>query len=135
MRARAEKAGLGSLIAVESAGVAGYHVGDPPDPRTVEAALARGYDLREQRAQKIRHSDLFDFDLIVAMDQGHLRHLQGMGSGSARLMLFGDLTPSLRSADVPDPYYGGEEGFTKVLDMIETGCAALLDRVKAQAPA
>jgi len=124
LRARAADAGLEGLR-VDSAGTHGYHVGEPPDPRTVAAAARRGYDLAPLRARKLSPSDYADFDLLLAMDRGHLRLLEnGRPPGSpARLRLF-------LERDVPDPYYGGAEGFEEVLDLIEAGCDRLLTEIR-----
>lgn len=123
-----EEAGLGRVIAADSAGTHGYHVGDPPDPRSCQAAAARGFDLSALRARKVTARDFQDFDLILAMDRGHLAHLEAMRPEGARaeLKLYLDFHPSSRAKDVPDPYYGGPEGFARVLDMIEATSKALL---------
>lgn len=118
-------------VRVDSAGTHGYHIGDPPDPRTVRAARSRGYDLSPLRARKLVAADFSRFDLLLAMDRGHLeimRRLAPAGS-PAELALFTEFAPApWRGLDVPDPYYGGPEGFTVVLDMVEAGARALLDR-------
>lgn len=128
LRARAAAAGFAGLL-VDSAGTHGYHVGEPPDPRTIEAAARRGYDLSGLRARKLRPADYADFDLLLAMDRGHLRLLRGgcPPAGLPRLRLF-------LERDVPDPYYGGDAGFEQVLDLIEAGCDRLLAEVRGRAP-
>lgn len=127
-----EDAGLD--VRVDSAGTHGYHIGEGPDPRTVRAARARGYDLSRLRARKLVVADFDRFDLILAMDRGHLdimRRLAPVGS-AAQLALFSDFAPApWRGRDVPDPYYGGADGFVEVLDMVEAGSRALLARVTA----
>ena len=129
-----EDAGLGKAIATDSAGTHGYHIGDPPDHRSSAAAAARGFDLTALRARKVTARDFHDFDLILAMDQGHLSHLAAMRpkDGTADLKLFLDFHPSTRAKDVPDPYYGGPEGFTEVLDMVEATSKALLAHAKGK---
>ena len=125
-------ADAGLDVRVDSAGTHGYHIGDPPDPRSVRMARTRGYDLSPLRARKLVASDFSRFDLILAMDHGHLDHMRRMApAGSkAELALFGDhAPPPWRGRDVPDPYYGGEDGFVEVLDMVEAGARALLARV------
>lgn len=124
-------AGLGSSILVDSAGTHGYHIGDPPDPRTVRAAAARGYDLSTLRARKLTTGDFHRFDLILAMDRGHLDIMRRMApaGASAELALFTAWAPApFAHHDVPDPYYGGPDGFATVLDMVEAGARALLAR-------
>ena len=127
-------AGLGKAITADSAGTHGYHIGDPPDPRSCSTAAARGFDLSDLRARKVRAADFHDFDLILAMDQGHFAHLKARQpkGATAQLKLFLDFHPSPGTKDVPDPYYGGPEGFTQVLDMIETASEALLAHAKGR---
>lgn len=124
LRALAGKENL--KIHVESRGTHDYHVGEPPDERAQRHAKRRGYDLSAQRARHVARPDFEDFDLIVAMDRGHLRMLERLCPAQHRkkLRLF------LAGADVPDPYYGGPEGFERVLDMIEEACRGLLDEIK-----
>ena len=126
-------AGLGNAITADSAGTHGYHVGDPPDPRSSAAAAARGFDLSTLRARKVTTTDFHEFDLILAMDRGHFAHLAAMQPKTARaeVKLFLDFHPA-RGKDVPDPYYGGPEGFNDVLDMIEQASATLLAHAKGR---
>lgn len=126
-----EEAGLGQSITTDSAGTHGYHVGEPPDSRSCAAAQTRGFDLSALRARKVKASDFQDFDLILAMDQGHFAHLIAMRPRDARaeVKLYLDFHPD-GSGDVPDPYYGGAEGFTQVLDMIEETSKALLEHAR-----
>lgn len=127
-----EKAGLGQHITADSAGTHGYHIGDPPDPRSCAAAAARGFDLSALRARKVTARDFQDFDLILAMDRSHFAHLEAMRPKGARadLKLYLDFHPDSRTKDVPDPYYGGPEGFAQVLDMIEAASKKLLAHAK-----
>jgi protein-tyrosine phosphatase len=122
MRRMVSDAGLAGEFEIESAGTAGWHVGAAPDRRAVAAAAARGYAL-ESRGREVRVSDFADFDLIVAMDHANLRALRELApdweARSKPRLLLGD-------ADVPDPYSGGPAGFEHVLDLIESGCRALL---------
>jgi protein-tyrosine phosphatase len=120
-----EREGLSHAIETESAGIGNWHVGDPPDPRACSAARARGYDLDRLRASQVTANDFERFDLLIAMDRTHLRDLERMrpaaARGRARLFL---------DRDVPDPYYGTEDDFGRVLDMIEAGAAALLAEIR-----
>jgi len=120
LRRMAEQAGV--EVHVESAGTGDWHVGRPPDERAQHHAHGRGYDLSAQRARQVAQRDFEAFDLIVAMDRGHLAALQAQcpRHHHAKLRL---LVPG---RDVPDPYYGGAEGFERVLDMVEVACAVLL---------
>ena len=113
-------------LRIESAGVGDWHIGDPPDERALRHARSRGYDLSAQRARKVRAQDFEDFDMILAMDRGHLRALQRIAPPHhhTKIRLF------VPDFDVPDPYYGGAEGFEKVLDLVEERCRALLDELK-----
>ena len=120
-------AGESSLaLRIESAGLGDWHVGDPPDERAQHHARTRGYDLSAQRARQVALTDFEEFDLILAMDRGHLRALQKMAPPQhhAKIRLF------VAGADVPDPYYGGADGFEHVLDLVEERCRALLRELK-----
>lgn len=109
-------------IHVASAGLGDWHVGQAPDERAQRHAKSRGYDLSAQRARQVRARDFEEFDLVVAMDSGHLRALQQhcprRHQGKLRMLADG--------RDVPDPYYGGPEGFEQVLDLVEAACRDLL---------
>ncbi len=125
-------AGLDARVTVDSAGLGGWHVGDPPDPRAIESARLRGYDLSAQRARRFGRADFDDFALIVGMDRGHVEQLRarrpGGAAGEVHLFLeflasddpgFGD--------DVPDPYYGGMADYELSLDLIERGLPGLIE--------
>jgi protein-tyrosine phosphatase len=128
-------AGLSETIVAESAGTHGYHVGEPPDPRSREAAAERGYDLSGLRARKLERADLERFDFIVAMDRGHLATLSRLaGSGAAqKLRLMMSYSTCFREEDVPDPYYGGPEDFERVLDLLEDAALGLLESLRRPA--
>jgi protein-tyrosine phosphatase len=132
LRALAGDAGLADRIEVDSAGTHGYHVGDPPDPRAVERARLRGYDLSGLRARQFEVRDFEDFDLIVAMDRGHHGLLLSLCRTDwvARLHLFQDFAAEAGPRDIPDPYYGGIADYDLALDLIEPGAAALLEALK-----
>jgi len=119
------KAGL--ELRIESAGLGDWHVGHPPDERAQHHARSRGYDLSAQRARQVRARDFDDFDLILAMDSGHLRDLQRMAPPRHRvkIRLFA------ADRDVPDPYDGGPDGFERVLDLVEAQCASLIAELRA----
>jgi len=127
-------AGLAAHIGIDSAGTHGYHIGEPPDPRSVAEGASRGFKMEMLRARKVRASDFQLFDLILAMDAEHLAHLQALQpTGSkATVKLFLDYHPRTPGADVPDPYYGNKSGFTHVLDMIEEASRELLADVQRQ---
>ncbi|MDQ2102708.1 low molecular weight protein-tyrosine-phosphatase [Azospirillum isscasi] len=130
-RAHLRKAGLDGRVSVDSAGTHGYHAGEPPDPRSIEAARRRGADLSPLRARQVSAADFERFDLILALDRGHLGQLRRMAPPGRhdRLHLFLDFAAGLEGRDVPDPYYGDEALFAQVLDLIDTGARALLAEV------
>ena len=134
MRRLASERGLADRVRIASAGTHDYHVGEPPDPRTVKHASKRGYDLSAQRAAQVTQADFDAFDYILAMDRGHLRILKRMQppGSRARVGLFLDASGKWKSEDVPDPYYGGVAGFDLVLDMVEEAAQRWLDRIEAE---
>lgn len=129
-RAHLDESGLADAVRVDSAGTIAYHTGSPPDARMRAAAERRGQELGGT-ARQVRESDLADFDLIVAMDRENLADLRNLadraGHGHDRLQLLSDFSTNGDRVDVPDPYYGGEQGFETVLDMIEDACPRLLE--------
>lgn len=133
-RALVEREGLGGVIEIESAGISGYHVGEPPDPRSQEAALLRGIDLSAQRARRVHQRDFNTFDMILAMDRGHLTSLRRMAprGSEKRLSLFLSWAADAVTQDVPDPYYGAANGFDDVLDLIEAGSDGLLAHIRTR---
>ena len=128
------KRGLADRIRVTSAGTHDYHVGEAPDPRAVRHASKRGYDLSALRASQVSERDFHEHDYILAMDRGHLRILRSIAppDARARVGLFLDASARWQGEDVPDPYYGGVEGFEQVLDMVEEAAGRWLDRIEAE---
>jgi protein-tyrosine phosphatase len=124
-------------LEVDSAGTAGYHAGEPPDPRMSEAAARRGYDLSALRARVVEPGDFERFDLILAMDEDNLRVLRRRAPAHAhgRLRLFLEFAPESGTAEVPDPYYGGAKGFEEVLDLVESAARGLLAHLRDQSRA
>ena len=127
------EAGLEGRIQVDSAGTGDWHIGKAPDSRTRQAAQRRGYDLSALRGRQVSAGDFARFDLILAMDASNLSHLQRLqpGAASAELDLF-LRRYRLALDEVPDPYYGGEEGFEQVLDLIEQASDALIIELKGR---
>ena len=113
-------------LRVESRGTHDYHVGEPPDDRSQQHARKRGYDLSAQRAKQVSKRDFEEFDLIVAMDRGHLAILRRLCPPAqlGKVKLFEN--------EVPDPYYGGPDGFERVLDLLEAGCRSLLGEIEGK---
>ena len=135
-RKQVKEAGLEDVIEVDSAGTSSYHAGEGPDPRTVKVARARGVEMTG-RARQIRREDAKRFDYIIAMDEMNLRDVQRLvaeaGAHSPRVMRLREFDPEARGdLDVPDPYYGGPQGFEKVHDIVERSCAALLQHIVAE---
>ena len=127
-----EDAGLSDRIIVDSAGTHGYHVGEPPDARAVEAAARRGYDLSGLRARKFQREDFQRFDLVLAMDRDNHGILARLAQPSAghRLRMMMEYASRFQETEVPDPYYGGPDGFDRVLDMLEDAAQGLLDAIR-----
>ena len=128
--AHLERRGLIGAVEVDSAGTGAYHVGEPADPRMRDAARHRGYELPSV-ARAVREADFGDFDLILAMDRENLANLESRG-GDGDLRLLGEFVPADAVPDVPDPYYGGGDGFERVLDLIESAMPALLDELQSR---
>ncbi len=149
-------AGLDARVTVDSAGLDGWHAGDPPDPRAIETARLRGYDLSAQRARQFGRADFDNFALIIGMDSGHVELLRarrpqgaagkiqgaagkiggaagevGGAAGEVRLFLefLGSDDPGF-GADVPDPYYGGMADYELSLDLIERGLPGLIEALR-----
>jgi len=124
-------------VEIDSAGTHDYHVGEPPDDRAIAAAQRRGIDLSALRARTVRASDFDYYDLILAMDEQNLRELRRRAPAQRheriRLLMEFASDPSLRA--VPDPYYGGAQGFEQVLDLLEEAAEGLLREIMSQAKA
>lgn len=135
-RSLAARQGVEHLFEFDSAGTHGYHVGDPPDPRTVAAAARRGYDLSPLRARRVTEFDFVRFDHVLAMDREHLQLLQRSCPRlhHNKLGLFLDFRQGFDHDEVPDPYYGGADGFEHVLDLVEDAAAHLILKLAADRP-
>jgi len=124
--------GLIDLVQVDSAGTHAYHVGNPPDERAIAAALRRGIDLRSLRARVVLPADFEHFDYVLAMDRQNYRYLRTIcpPGKEHKLRLFLEFAPHLGEKEVPDPYYGGESGFERVLDLVEEAAFGLLEEIR-----
>jgi len=133
-RALAERELAAHVIEIDSAGTHGYHVGQPPDPRARRAAERRGIDLSALRARRVAPEDFERFDLILAMDPLNVAVLQETcpPEHRARIRLLLEFAPELGREDVPDPYYGGSNGFEYVLDLAEEASADLVSHIRAE---
>ncbi|MDD3609318.1 MAG: low molecular weight phosphotyrosine protein phosphatase [Halothiobacillaceae bacterium] len=129
---RAREAGLVDRLRIDSAGTHAYHIGNPPDPRSQEAALQRGIDLSCLRARKVEPVDIERFEYVLAMDADNFDILQRLSPPSLRerVRLFMDFAPDYGLKEVPDPYYGGPAGFERVLDMIEAASEGLITHLR-----
>jgi len=128
------EAGLTERIRIDSAGTHAYHIGNPPDPRTVQAAQRRGYDLSALRARKVEVTDFFRFDYVLAMDEDNLAILNRLmpAESPSRVGLLMEFAPDYGICEVPDPYYGGAAGFEQVLDMVESAAEGLLEAIRRE---
>ena len=133
MRSLLREEGLDDQIEIDSAGTGGWHAGDPPDARATAAAARRGIVL-DGAARQVRPSDFEEYDLLLAADRENLavlRHIAPVGTQD-KIRLLRSYDPEAHGdLDVPDPYYGGAEGFEEVLDIVEAACRGLLDDLRA----
>jgi protein-tyrosine phosphatase len=129
-------AGLSDLVEVDSAGTAAWHIGKQPDLRSQQAARKRDYDLSHIRARQAVVGDFLEFDYVLAMDKENLTNLQAILPQSSDYKsepeLFLARYSSLGYAQVPDPYYGGGDGFEQVLDMVEDACDQLIQDIRSK---
>lgn len=125
---------LDQFVDVDSCGTAGYHIGAPPDPRSVQAAAVRGIDISSLKARRVEAQDFDLFDYVLAMDRQNLRDLRKIQppESKATVGLFLDYADNPTVREVPDPYYGGAEGFERVLDLIEAASIGLIDDIRTR---
>jgi protein-tyrosine phosphatase len=135
MRALVREAELEGRVSVDSAGTGDWHIGEPPDRRAQQAAAARGYDLSALRARQIDAADFERFDLLLAMDHANLAELRRHCPPAQRhkLRLLMEFAGDAPEREVPDPYFGGADGFEHVLDLCETACRGLLAHLRTSA--
>jgi protein-tyrosine phosphatase len=124
----AEEEGVLHLFAIDSAGMGHWHIGQAPDQRAQAAARARGIDISNQSARQVTRSDFAAFDLLIAMDGANFADLSQLAPKEARhkVRRFLDYAPHVGTKDVPDPFFGGSEGFDQALDLIEEASRGLL---------
>jgi protein-tyrosine phosphatase len=148
MAERLREAGLDDVVEVDSAGTHGYHVGEPPDRRAQAAARARGYELGALRARQLVRQDFLDFDYILVMDEDNLynaraqqppdskarlhRFLEFAGSRTEQEVLHRFLSSPVRARSKRYPYYGGADGFTQVMDMVEDAAKGFVAHLREQ---
>lgn len=127
--------GLDDKFLVDSAGTIGYHAGSPADSRMTRAAAAKGYQL-DSISRKVTPDDLYEFDLMIAMDRSNLEDLQRLkdqqsNDSACQLKLLSHYLGDQWPTDVPDPYYGSGDGFTYVVEMIEAACPGILAELES----
>jgi protein-tyrosine phosphatase len=129
-----EEQALDTMIGVDSAGTHAYHVGEMPDKRAQTAATNRDVNLSKLRGRKFNAADFHEFDFIMAMDRDNYSNIKAKdpGNGKAEVALFLDYATNYTETEVPDPYYGGNNGFEFVLDLVEDASAGLLQHIREQ---
>ncbi len=127
-------AGLAHRLHIDSAGTHDYHIGSAPDARASEAALKRGYDLSALRGRQVGPQDFQAFDYILAMDRENLSNLKRICPPEhvGKIFLFLEFSPNFSETEVPDPYYGGAQGFEHVLDLVEDAGRGLLRKLEQE---
>ncbi len=128
LRDMIQKHGLG--WSTDSAGTGDYHVGEQPDKRAMKTMRERGIDISDLRARHLRSSDFEEFDLLLAMDASNLRNMRAVAPNAelaAKAKLIMDYAPSHAQREVPDPYFGGDEGFVEVYEMLTVACTKLIN--------
>jgi protein-tyrosine phosphatase len=137
MRALVAREGLAEEIAIDSAGTGGWHVGDPPDARSTETAATRGI-VMEGAARQVTEADFEAYDLLLAADAQNVAALRAVApdaEAAGKVVLLREFDPASVAAgdlEVPDPYYGGPDGFEHVLDLVQAACDGLLARLRAE---
>ncbi len=128
---RAKANGRGLNLVIDSAGTGAWHEGSPPDARMIETTAKRGYDIGRQRARQVTHSDFTKFDYLLAMDLSNHTDLLDLAPAnrSCDIRLFLDFA-KCKEREMPDPYYGGGDGFSQVVDLIESGVDGFLDHLE-----
>jgi protein-tyrosine phosphatase len=127
-----ESAGMSEHILIDSAGTHDYHIGDRPDTRAQRAAQQRGYDMSKLRGRQVEVEDFRRFDYVLAMDRGNLAILNRISpaDSNSQVGLFLEYARHHNEREVPDPYYGGADGFERVLDMVEDAAQGLLEEIR-----
>ena len=130
MRGAAERAGLD--IVTDSCGTAAYHVGSPPDPRSIDTASSNGIDISRLRGRQLARDDFSDFDYIFAMDHENLRNIEAArpAGSSAKVSLLLDMVPGREGLAIADPYYDGDEQFQATWEDVSLAAAAIVERLK-----
>lgn len=136
MRQLISDARLDGEVEIDSAGTAGWHIGDEPDSRSQAEATRRGLDLSSLRGRRVRPDDFDSFDLLIAMDRENAADLESLAPNDearSKIHLLREFDPAAIASgqlDVPDPYYGGPDGFAHVFDVVEAACRGLLEHLR-----
>lgn len=127
-----QNAGLAGQIMIDSAGTIDFHAGKAPDLRAQRAAQRRGYDMSGLRGRQVEDGDFYRFDYVLAMDRDNLAFLQRLAplDSETKMQLFLEYARNHTEREVPDPYYGGSDGFERVLDMVEDAAEGLLQHIQ-----
>jgi len=129
---KAIQLGLAKYILIDSAGTHDYHIGARPDQRAQQAVAEAGYDISNLRGRQVGFDDFAEFDYVLAMDEENLAHLKRMaGKNQHKAQLFLNFSKKFAKQVVPDPYYGGQQGFEQVLAMVEDAADGLLTEIYA----
>jgi len=129
-----QDAGLEEVVHIDSAGTHDYHIGEAPDNRTQKAASKRGYDMSSLRGRQAETDDFTRFDYVLAMDEANLSILRNLRprDTQSHLGLFLEFAENHKEREVPDPYFGGADGFEHVLDLVEDASRGLLKHIRTQ---
>lgn len=131
-RKQVQEAGLSDDIQIDSAGTAAYHVGKHPDMRSMETARNRGIEMMDLRARKVDFGDFYEYDYILAMDDENFYNLKEMAlpEHHEKIQMFLEYSQEFDETEVPDPYYGGAQGFEHVFDLVASASQGLLNHIK-----
>lgn len=129
LRERIAERGLSDQVEVDSCGTSGYHTGEKADPNTRSVARGRGLNLEWHRSRQLRDSDFQQFDVLIAMDRSNERGIRALqpDDSQAAVRRYLEFVPDAPGPDMPDPYYGGTDGFETVHDLVEAGADQLID--------
>ncbi|TVQ54841.1 MAG: low molecular weight phosphotyrosine protein phosphatase [Phycisphaerales bacterium] len=130
-RQKANERGVIDRLSLDSAGTGGWHVGEPADPRMQQTAERHGIKLTSA-ARQVHRDDFERFDYLICMDRANLKNVKAIGAPEEKLSLLLDYLPDPPTREVPDPYYGGPDGFERVFELVDAACDALLDRLVAE---
>lgn len=130
-RHKVEQRGVSHLFEIDSAGTGGWHAGEPPDPRARRIVTANGIKMTGT-ARQVHRDDFERFDLLLCMDEENMQHLLSKGAPKHKVRLLLECDPDAGCREVPDPYYGGSDGFQRVFELVDSACEALLDELLAK---